>query len=67
MRTAGDYVFSDRIIDIFKGCSCIQWYVGFGEKEVLSKSIAGEKNFIKLGSIERGIIRKCYGIEQRVL
>lgn len=66
MGTAGDTIFVDGIILIFKTGSCIERDICFREMFIITKSVAGKKIFIELQGIESSVSKECFRIEQRV-
>lgn len=67
MRTAGNTVFINGIINIFKMSPCIKWYVSFREVAVFAKGIARKERFVKLYCIKSSITEKNFRIDQWML
>ena len=67
MRTTGNAVFINRVVNIFQMRSYVKWYVSFGKVSVFTKGITSEQNFVKLNSIKSGIAKKRFWINQRML
>ncbi len=66
MGTAGDSVFINGIILIFKSGSCIQGDIGFGEMFVITKSVTSKKILIESCGIKSSIAKECFRIDQRM-
>ena len=66
MGTAGDSVFINGIILIFKSRSCVQRDIGFGEMFVITKSVTSKKILIEFYGIKSSIAKECFRIDQRM-
>lgn len=66
MGTAGNSVFINGIILIFKSGSCIQRDIGFGKMFVITKSVASKKILIEFYGIKSRITKECFRIDQRM-
>ena len=58
MGTAGDSVFINGIILIFKSRSCVQRDIGFGEMFVITKSVTSKKILIEFYGIKSCIAKE---------
>lgn len=62
MGTAGDSVFINGIILIFKSGSCIQRDIGFGEMFVITKSVTSKKILIEFYVSKAASPRNVFGL-----
>lgn len=67
MRTAGNPIFIDLIILLFKTGSGVKWDISFTKVFIISESIAGKKLWVECCSIKSSITKESFGIDQWML
>ena len=64
MRTAGNPIFIDLIILLFKTSSGVKWDISFTKVLIISESVASKKLWIECRGIKSSIAKKSFWVDQ---